>query len=128
MVDMGFPEEDIIAALEQVEFYFTEALRFLLTEVQGDAVEDHWKSNMRAQQLTARLKRRILKQVKNLPLAVLQLPKDIAEQQYAQRAAVDLGRPDLLAYDLGWRGEQGTTSACVWLCLANPSGFKMLLS
>ena len=118
MVDMGFPVGDIVVALEQAEFDFTEALRFLLAGVQGDAVEEHWKSNMRRNQLTARLKRRTVKNVKNLPLAVLKLPKGAAEQQYAERAAVDLGRPDLLAYDLGWQGEQGTTNACFWLCLA----------
>ena len=118
IVDLGFPEDDIIAALEQVEFDFTEALRFLLTGIEGDVVEEHWKSNMRAQQLTARLKRRSVKQVKNLPLAVLLLSKGVAEQQYAARAAADLGRPDLLAYDLGWQGQQGTTNACFWLCLA----------
>jgi len=118
MTDMGFPEKDIIATLEQVDFDFTEALRLLLSGIQGDAVDGHWKNNIRTQQLTARMKRRTVKIVKNIPSEVLKLPRGVAELQYADRAAYDLGRADLAAYDLGWEGEQGTTNACFWLCLA----------
>ena len=118
MVDMGFSQEDIVRALEQTQFDFTEALRFLLSRVEDDADDAHWKTNMRSTQVAVRMRRRTLKVVKNLPPEVLYLPRGTAEQQYADRAAADLGRPDLVVCDMGWKGEQGTTNACFWLCLA----------
>ena len=118
IADMGFPECDIIKALEQVQFDFTEALRYLLAGMEGDVVDGHWKRNMRANQLTARMQGRTSRKVKNLPGPVLRLAKEVAERQYELRAAGDLNKPELRAYDLGWVGEHGTTNACFWLCLA----------
>ena len=37
MVGMGFPQEGIVRALEQTQFDFTEALRFLLALIEDDA-------------------------------------------------------------------------------------------
>ena len=64
------------------------------------------------------MKRRTLTVAKNLPPEVLTLPRGVAEQQYADRAARELNLPDIVVCDLGWKGVEGTTNACFWLCLA----------
>ena len=117
MVDMGFAEEDITAAIEMNNFNFQHALISLL-----NGLDKHRNDNDKFQvKRFGRHLRQYSKHASSLPKISIEDLKDEArypqrEEQYRQRALDSFGIR-VHIWDLGMTAGH-TTNACFWLCLA----------